>query len=425
MKSRLCSLLALLIILALPVQSMWATPIATTTTVVRYQALVEQGSILNQQAHYDQAIHLLSKAIKLNPLQGDAYLERSFSYLATKRLTLAQKDYQKSKKLGVIRPRSHRSSHLLSKALGWKEIYDFSTGFSAGLANGVGESVCDIIPTIKSIWNIFYNSTLGLFFSSSTQDADANIFAMISAVMEMIKSGDLSLDMFAPEVGELSKEWSQLTPRIRGEKSGFIVGKYGADIFIPGQSVKAVKKWRALKQAGKLTVAEQRLAQAAAQAEARLGTATVQAEARAATIATESTITAEGAVVVGAMTAEEAVLFARAQKIIQETANAGEFVAQTPNHVLHVMQKKHAWDKIIPLTGNAEHDFKQVTSLLKEIKFIENSKLDYKFIAEKANYVKINYVGTINSLEIEVQLMTNLETKSTCIVNAFVKVVDK
>lgn len=30
------------------------------------------------------------------------------------------------------------------------------------------------------------------------------------------------------------------------------------------------------------------------------------------------------------------------------------------------MQKKHAWDKLLPLTGNLQEDFKQVMRLLEE-----------------------------------------------------------
>lgn len=45
-----------------------------------------------------------------------------------------------------------------------------------------------------------------------------------------------------PEVYDLIEKWEEISPKERGEKSGYIVGKYGADILIPGASCKAVSQ---------------------------------------------------------------------------------------------------------------------------------------------------------------------------------------
>jgi hypothetical protein len=46
--------------------------------------------------------------------------------------------------------------------------------------------------------------------------------------------------IIAPEICELVNQWGTLSPKDRGEKSGYIIGKYGADILIPSAAVKAV-----------------------------------------------------------------------------------------------------------------------------------------------------------------------------------------
>lgn len=49
-------------------------------------------------------------------------------------------------------------------------------------------------------------------------------------------------EIIFPEICELVNQWNMISPRERGEKTGYIVGKYGADILIPSAAIKAVAK---------------------------------------------------------------------------------------------------------------------------------------------------------------------------------------
>ncbi|NGX44281.1 MAG: hypothetical protein K1060chlam3_00447, partial [Candidatus Anoxychlamydiales bacterium] len=55
-----------------------------------------------------------------------------------------------------------------------------------------------------------------------------------------------------PEVRALINEWEVLSPKEKGEKSGYIIGKYGADILIPVAAAKAISQ--GMKGAKELTV---------------------------------------------------------------------------------------------------------------------------------------------------------------------------
>ncbi|MBI5346267.1 MAG: hypothetical protein HZB76_03910 [Chlamydiae bacterium] len=48
--------------------------------------------------------------------------------------------------------------------------------------------------------------------------------------------------ILAPEACELINKWEILSSKERGEKSGYVVGKYGADILLPGATAKAISK---------------------------------------------------------------------------------------------------------------------------------------------------------------------------------------
>ena len=49
-------------------------------------------------------------------------------------------------------------------------------------------------------------------------------------------------EIMIPEVRALINEWEVLSPKEKGEKSGYIIGKYGADILIPVAAAKAISQ---------------------------------------------------------------------------------------------------------------------------------------------------------------------------------------
>jgi hypothetical protein len=78
-----------------------------------------------------------------------------------------------------------------------------------------------------------------------------NIYHFISDIIEYLSTQDLSQmskDM-APELYELIKNWKQYEHYVRGERVGYIGGKYGLEIFATAGSMKAFEAFRKLKRA--------------------------------------------------------------------------------------------------------------------------------------------------------------------------------
>jgi hypothetical protein len=67
---------------------------------------------------------------------------------------------------------------------------------------------------------------------------------LFSSIVKLVKSSDWKIlsQSLAPEVCELIDDWQILSEKEKGEKSGYIVGKYGTDILLPGAGIKAISK---------------------------------------------------------------------------------------------------------------------------------------------------------------------------------------
>ena len=69
------------------------------------------------------------------------------------------------------------------------------------------------------------------------------------ACLEFIKEHTTKevLCQLVPELQECLKTWDQLDDYIKGRYIGYVVGKYGVDIFIASGSVKAMQLYRNLR----------------------------------------------------------------------------------------------------------------------------------------------------------------------------------
>ena len=87
------------------------------------------------------------------------------------------------------------------------------------------------------------------------------------------------------------------------------------------------------------------------------------------------------------------------------------------------MQKKHAWEKVVGLTGNLEEDFDLVIKLLEQHnitnkKFIKGKP--FLFPSNLSKIEKVRYRTTINSFEVEAEFETYLETGESYLQDAWV-----
>lgn len=346
------------------------------------QILLQQGSLFNRLLLYKQSIRILSKAIKKNPLNAEAYIERAFAYFETNQLPLALKDYEDAKKLIVIVPFE----------IGVKGLYnpenktEFTLGLLSGVLDGAKTSTVEFVPSILSSCRGILN---GLWaFACSPIEVSKEMSAAAYSLGEFISrnSANECLSCVVPELKDLSLSWSMSNDNLKGKKIGYIIGKYGIDIFAPIGILKGVNKINALRKANTMLTLE-----------------SCVAEAKQVKILEESVKRA-----------------ALRETIVVEAAKEGKILVKSSNVVPHVMQPKHAWNKIIELTGDIEKDFKSLLLLLEE-----NGIFAEKYFLESQAYhqgkiVRSDYRKMINGVEVKAIFETYVETNQTFLKDAWV-----
>ena len=200
---------------------------------------------------------------------------------------------------------------------------------------------------------------------------------------------DETIQYLIPEIKDLAFSWNILDDYGRGEKIGYIIGKYGVDVFSSGAIIKGVNKVRALKRANTMMTLERCAA----------------SEANAAIIQKESMKIA-----------------ALRGKLIKEAAKSGKILVKNYNAKCHIMQQKHAWDKVLALTGNIEEDFQRVVAFLEEHEIAKDvcAKKSFLFPKDSPKIRKAKHVKIVNNCEIEAEFETYLETGEIFLQDAWV-----
>lgn len=166
---------------------------------------------------YDQAIHDFTKAIEIDPTSPIPYLDRSTMYFGLG-------DYERS-----IEDFNEYASQI--KEAYPAAIFQFTLGFARGLPKGIYES----------------GHGMFLFLTNMIKDPIHSSWQMweaLSVLSNLARSKEWSLlgEALVPEVLELIHGWDKLSFDQKGERAGYIFGKYGADILVPGTVAKAVSK---------------------------------------------------------------------------------------------------------------------------------------------------------------------------------------
>ncbi len=201
-----------------------------------------------------------------------------------------------------------RTSRLSSSVHSLEAVKDFGPNIVSSchsIANGLWAFVCSPVEVSGDVLDAAYE--LGVFLSQHE-------------VAEC-------LDCAIPELRELRSNWKAIDDISRGNQLGYIIGKYGLDILLPGATLKAVQKYSNLKRANALFALECCQASQVKQA-VILQESAKRAAARAA--------------------------------VLKEAREAGRILFKNANARHHVLQKKHAWDRLIVLSGNVEEDSRKV-----------------------------------------------------------------
>lgn len=288
-----------------------------------------EGTIFSNVLMYDKAIAKFTEAIEDDDTYRNAYIERAAVYFELGKIDLALKDYTKIKQLTSksLLPYMHIDFAWIT----FEEKLDFSCGLLEGMYHGSFEATRDYIPsTLGCLRGILF----GLWsFVSAPADVTKEMMGAVYELGEALQHCNCKelAEIFVPEICECAAMWNHWSDATKGQKMGYIIGKYSIYIFMPIAGSKGVQIYRNLKKANALS-----------------------------TLATISDTTKRGKIL------EEGSKRAAARNNIIQTIKNGKVVPANPNVVHHVMQKKHAWERVVPLTGHKEEDFKRVVSFLEK-----------------------------------------------------------
>ncbi len=375
--------------LALDILDFTVSHTAKTAFSPQSDIFLEQGTLFNNFLLYKEAIQILTLVIQLNPSYRDAYIERAMAYFETNQLSLAIKDYESAKKLTIAPPFKPDCDQAMIMAAVYipENKIEFSKGLVSGTADGAKVSIVEFVPSIFSCCRGILN---GLWaFVCSPIEVSQEMVNTAYAIGEFVNSHSTEecFQYVVPELKELSFSWDKLNDQSRGQKIGFIIGKYGVDIFAPAGALKGMTKVRALKRANTMCTLE--------------NCATSQAK--------------------QAKILEESIKRAALREgVIADFFKKGKVLTKTSNVQYHVMQPKHAWNKVLQLSGNLEEDFKKVALLLEESGILSEK---YLLESEKFSHGKIirtDYKKMVNGHEIRATFETYVESNQIFLKDAWV-----
>ncbi|NGX37908.1 MAG: hypothetical protein K1000chlam2_01076 [Chlamydiae bacterium] len=176
-----------------------------------------QGEKALNFGYYDQAVYDLGKAIELDPTSSLAYLDRSDAYFRLGEYDLSLEDYHQ---YTAQSPENHSLS-----------IPEFSLGFAKGLPKGIYESGEGILLLLSDL----------VIHPIHTGEQMWEALTLLSDLARTAEWGVLG-EALAPEVHQLITKWDTIPSNERGELAGYVFGKYGADILIPGAVAKAAAR---------------------------------------------------------------------------------------------------------------------------------------------------------------------------------------
>ena len=181
-----------------------------------------QGERALKDTHYNNAIENFGKALEVNPNNHNIYLDRAYAYLQDGQFDHSLNDYNVY---------TEQKNVNLEKSTTLIDCVDFSMGVTTGITKGAVESGKQLIAFAAGA--IAHPAKTYVGFVDSIQ--------MISDLAKDNEWKTLS-EIMIPEVRALINEWEVLSPKEKGEKSGYIIGKYGADILIPVAAAKAISQ---------------------------------------------------------------------------------------------------------------------------------------------------------------------------------------
>lgn len=224
-----------------------------------------KGQAYSEALQYEGAIEQFCRAIEYNPKMIDAYIERAIAYFELGEFDLAVEDYKKAifmkfdnqpfPKNGALAFDPNIRAWVWDQGgyyIGTHSYYQLSVEFISGVVEGVNYSAGEFIPSTLGTLSGLSNGLWGFVCDPNKVSRDFldGMYDLVDYIRS--HSNQEILEQVVPELRELFEQWDSLSNEEISNKMGFIVGKYGFDIFAPCACLKGLKRYQQLKQANAL-----------------------------------------------------------------------------------------------------------------------------------------------------------------------------
>lgn len=190
------------------------TPDSLPDFNLEYNPYQFKGELYSFQGKHEQAVENFTHALEITP-NAELYLERGFSNLKLGNLNEAVEDFYTYE----------------SKKPSFKEIILTPMYFKAGMIDGIWDSGGNL-------------ATFGYTVLTHPIDTFGHIVQSIGELSKLAwhQEWQILKEVLVPECYQLAEMWDTLSYEQKTREVGYITGKYGGDIFLPGASVKLLKK---------------------------------------------------------------------------------------------------------------------------------------------------------------------------------------
>lgn len=213
-------------------------------TSIDKEVYLQKGIIESELGQYLQAIDTLTRHLDKVLYDREAYFERAVAYFETGQFDQAFEDFIKS----------HEESTPVHP---WTPLtFEYASGLTEGILAGSAFGVENFIPSTLSSATSLCHGIWALI--KNPQKASLELVNATQACVQFVKAHSSSeiAQILVPELKELVNDWDILPDSKRGHLTGYIIGKYGIDIFVVGSSSKFFNAYRNLKKANNILAFE-------------------------------------------------------------------------------------------------------------------------------------------------------------------------
>lgn len=205
-----------------------------------------KGAAESEMGRYHEAIDTLTTM--LDQVRWDeGYLERAVAYFETGQFDLAFKDYLTIFSSSI---KAHPVDNWTPYSL------EYASGITVGTLEGIGAGALEFIPSTLSSATGLCNGLWALL--KNPGKASHEIVSATYDCLEYIRTHSTPeiAQTLVPELKELVTDWDSIPEYKRGQLTGYILGKYGVDVFMCVGTTKLFKAYRDLKRANNILTLE-------------------------------------------------------------------------------------------------------------------------------------------------------------------------